>query len=414
MTVTSPILMNALKKIKKYNISEILLILSIVTLPLGGFAINSVAIIIFFLSTIINFINNKPKIKFDKLSVLFIGFYLLFVLSVFWTDNQENTKTGLVRFLSYLVLPLAFTFSSNINFNEKKIIELFSKSLLFVAAYCVFFGTINSFINSDINYLFYHNLSSNLSNLNAIYLSVFVSFGIFFYLNKKAKSNFEIFSLVFLSLFLILLSSKLIIFITALISIPYYQKNKIRKNNKLNYFLAVFVVLILFLAASSNLSNRLKVEYEKTKITEVLDTKNFGPVYLWTGTGLRIFQTKVFFEILQEQQKLFLGFGLNNAQESLNKKYESYNLYPGFLNYNYHNQYIQIFAELGIIGLLVFFLILFLILKISIYNKDYFLFSFIILILAVCLTETFLWRQRGMVFFLIISLLISKSKKLNI
>jgi O-antigen ligase len=108
-----------------------------------------------------------------------------------------------------------------------------------------------------------------------------------------------------------------------------------------------------------------------------------------------------------------LGSGLHNSQEDLNNKYKEYNLYPGFLNYNYHNQYIQIFAELGIVGLILFLMILFVILKEVINTKDYFLFSFIIITLAVCITETFLWRQRGMVFFIIISLLLSRSKKLS-
>lgn len=413
MAVIFPILMNVLKTTKGYNISEILLILSLVTLPLGGYAINSSAVILFFLSTIINYFNNKPTLKFEKLTVLFLIFFGFFLLSLFWTDNLENTKTGLVRFLSYLVLPLSFAFSSNINFDKNKIIELFSKSILFYATYCILLGVKNAIINIDISYLFYHNLSSNLRNLNAIYLSVFVSFGICFYLVKKEKSKFEVFSLIFLSLFLILLSSKLIISITAFIFIFYNLKNELYKKINLKYFLIIFGVSILFIFASSNLSSRLKVEYEKTKIDEVLKTKDFGSVYLWTGIGLRIFQTKAFFEILQEQKKIFFGFGLNNAQNSLNKKYEEYNLYPGFLNYNYHNQYIQIFAELGFVGLILFLMILFIILKEAINRKDYFLFSFIIITLAVCITETFLWRQRGMVFFIIISLLLSRSKKLS-
>ena len=108
-----------------------------------------------------------------------------------------------------------------------------------------------------------------------------------------------------------------------------------------------------------------------------------------------------------------MGSGLNNSQEDLNNKYKEYNLYSGFLNYNYHNQYIQIFAELGFVGLTLFLMILFIILKEAINNKNYFLFSFIIITSAVCITETFLWRQRGMVFFIIISLLLSRSKKLS-
>ena len=170
-------------------------------------------------------------------------------------------------------------------------------------------------------------------------------------------------------------------------------------------------ISIVFLFASSNISKRFKVEFEKTKINQVLNKKEFGPVYLWTGLGLRVFQTKAFVEVLQEQKKVFLGFGLNNSQNALNNKYKEYKLYPGFLNYNYHNQYIQVFAELGVIGLSLLLLISFLILKNAIKHKDYFLLSFIILILVVCITESFLWRQRGMIFFITITLLCTQKKK---
>jgi hypothetical protein len=189
------------------------------------------------------------------------------------------------------------------------------------------------------------------------------------------------------------------------------QKFKAFSIKKLVLF---FSVLLLLLIASTNVSDRIKIEFEKTKINEVLSKKDFGHVYLWTGVGLRVFQTKAFLEITEEQKKVFLGFGLNNSQESLNQKYIEYNLYPGFLNYNYHNQYLQIFAELGIIGLLILLLIFYSVIRKAIIYKDYFLLSLIILILVVCFTESFLWRQRGMIFSITLLLLLSKRQKKSI
>ena len=403
--------MNILKKNKHYNISEILLAIILITLPLGGYAINSSAVILFFLISLYIFIISKQKMEFNKISFLLIAFYSLCLLSLIWTDNVENTKTGLIRFLSFLVLPLAFFFNSTKNFNTKKIIDLFSKALVFFAAYCMLFGAVNSVTNADISFLFYHKLSGVLGDLNAIYLSVFVSLGVSFFLYKKEKSKMDIFCLTFLSFFLLLLSSKMIITITFITFIFYFfKKRKIKKIN-LKYVFIMLSISIVFLFASSNISKRFKVEFEKTKINQVLNKKEFGPVYLWTGLGLRVFQTKAFVEVLQEQKKVFLGFGLNNSQNALNNKYKEYKLYPGFLNYNYHNQYIQVFAELGVIGLSLLLLISFLILKNAIKHKDYFLLSFIILILVVCITESFLWRQRGMIFFITIILLCTQKKK---
>ncbi len=402
--------MNAFKKLNLPNILEIFLILILVSLPLGGYAINSIAVIIFFIASIVNYAKNKPELHFSKIFYSFIALYSLFFLSLIWTDNVPSTLDGLVRFLSYLVLPTAFLLNSNLTFNKEKVFGIFSKSLVFYAMYCVVFGGMKALIIKDFSYLFYHELSGNLSNLNAIYLSVFTSFGISYFLFKKHKSQFDKFGLAFLSVFLLLLSSKIIIITTFLGFLFYFLKKiKIKKiNGKFVFIIIGF--FIVFGVLSTNLRDRLKVEFEKTNIQEVLTKKEFGHVYLWTGTGLRIFQIKLFTEILLEQRKILLGLGLNNSQEYLNKKYEEYNLYPGFLNYNFHNQYIQVFAELGIVGFILFSMLFYRLLKMAFIEKDYFFMSFIFLILVVCFTETFFWRHRGMVFSILISLIFSQRK----
>lgn len=414
MEVISRTFMNVLQQIKYYNFSEIFLILVLATLPLGGHALNSNAVILFFLASLINYIVHKPTLQFNRISILLIGFYFVCLLSLFWTENLENTKIGLVRFLSYLALPIAFVLNSNKSFNKEKIIETFSKLLVLYGVYSVSIAAINYIQNGDISYFFYHKLSNNLGDLNAIYLSVFVSVGISFFLGKKEKLKVEIFYLIFLGLFLMLLSSKLIISITLIIALLYFFKRKKYIKVKWKDIFFISGIILLFLFASGNLSKRVKVEFEKTKINEVLVTKDFGHVYLWTGVGLRLFQTKAFIEILKEQRKIVFGFGLNNSQKSLNDKYKEYNLYPGFMNYNYHNQYLQVFAEAGVVGFSILLMILFSVLKDAIILKNYFLLSFIILILVGCMTESFLWRQRGMVFFIIISLLFSNRKKFSL
>ena len=374
--------MNVYQKIKQYSISEILLITILVTLFLRQ-NVNSIAIILFFLLAIYNFIRNDSKVCFNKLSLLLISFYVLCILSLLWSNNLDKTKVGLTRFLSFLVLPIAFSFNFAKQFKKEKIVNIFARLLILCALYCLSVGVINAINNSDISYLFYHKLSNSLSNLNAIYLSVFVSLGISFLLNKETKSKLDIFNLLILSLFLILLSSKIIISITLLTTIFLFFK---RRKFKIKSFPIIILISLGLFLAGTNFFNRIKLEFEKTKINEVLNKTKFGPVYLWTGFGLRVFQAKAFVEISQENKNIFLGSGLSNSQDNLNQKYKEYNFYHGFLNYNYHNQYIQIIAELGVIGLCLFLLILILILKEAIFYRDYFLLSFIILILVVCIT----------------------------
>lgn len=410
MAAIYPFLMNAYKK-SISNIDELLVTLILITLPLGGYAINSIVVILFFLLSVYRYFTSKPSIVFSKIPFFFIAFYVLCFLSLLWTDSIKNTFDGLIRFLSYLVLPLTFIINSENTFSIDKIFERFSKSMVLFALYCLIIGFIKVLKYDDINFLFYHELSGNLSQLNAIYLSVFISLAIGFFLFKSEKSKATLFYAIFLGVFLVLLSSKIIISMTFVFSIWYFLKNNILKKVKPIHFITVILMSFIFMISSINLVNRFKTEYEKTKINEVLETKDFGHVYLWTGVGLRVFQTKAFLEILTEKKRIFLGSGLHNSQEDLNNKYKEYNLYPGFLNYNFHNQYLQVLAELGLIGFSLLVLILYLVLYKSIIEKDYFALFFIILIGTVCTTESFLWRQRGMIFFITITLLINQKLK---
>jgi len=399
--------MNVLKKVNFTNILEFSLVLILVTLLLG-YAFNSISIGIFFLAAFFYALKNRFIIEFNQISIFFICFYCICLISLFWTSNSTITSKGLISLIPYLLLPLGFLFISKININKKKIFDLFSKAIALGALYSLLLGVIKSLVNHDISYLFYHNLSNNLSNLSAIYFSVFVSFGICYYLIKTPKSRLDYFTILFLALFLILLSSKTIIAITIINSLIllFWKKTKIKFI--LKNILILIALLVVFIFASKNIVNRVKVEFDKTKFNEVLSKKEFGHVYPWTGASLRVFQIKAFCEITSQQKNILLGSGLKNSQESLNNKYKEYNVYPGFLNYNYHNQYIQTIAELGIVGLLLLLLIFSSLIKRGIIKKDSFLLSFLILIIVICITESFLWRQRGMVFFITISLLYTR------
>lgn len=408
MVITYRIFMSVLQNIKLLSILDTLFILILITLPLGGYAINSISVALFFIFSVYQNIITKQGIRFTKLSLFFALFYALFLLSLMWSNNTFNTKIGLERFLSYLILPFAFALLHKKKLNKTLILNFYSYSLILYAIYCVIFGVIKTIKYNDQKFLFYHDLSANLSQLNAIYLSVFTSLAIFFLLFKKIKSKIDYFSFIFLILFLLLLSSKIIIAITLIIVVSKYLFGNSKKINFKKWFLYIPFLILIVALSSANLRDRINVEFQKTNLPEVLETKDFGHVYLWTGFGLRAFQVKVFFEIIEEKKVYWVGLGLNNSQNALIEKYKEYNLYPGFYYYNFHNQYLQVFSELGLIGLSLLLFIFFLILKKAIKSKDYFLLSFIILILVVCITESFLWRQRGMVFFIAISLLLTK------
>ncbi len=100
-----------------------------------------------------------------------------------------------------------------------------------------------------------------------------------------------------------------------------------------------------------------------------------------------------------------MGFGLNASYPKIEEKAKHYNLFlgkegmEGYQTKNFHNQYIQIFAELGVLGFILLLLMLTINVKIAYKSKDFVHFAFAILMISLFLTESFLWRQRGMVYF---------------
>jgi O-antigen ligase len=119
--------------------------------------------------------------------------------------------------------------------------------------------------------------------------------------------------------------------------------------------------------------------------------------------------------MMGEDGQWLTGYGANATDEKIRQKRIEHQLYQGYDVFNFHNQYIQFFAEIGIIGFIICIIMVFVNLKIAINRKDFVHFSFAILIISLFLTESFLARQRGVIYFtLMYCLFMSFSPKGNI
>jgi O-antigen ligase len=94
------------------------------------------------------------------------------------------------------------------------------------------------------------------------------------------------------------------------------------------------------------------------------------------------------------------GIGLGNLDKEMQQRL--IRLHQDELvekNYNPHNQFLQILAEIGLVGMLSFLFIMFLAIRHA-WQRDDKLFLFLIFSLLVnCLVESMLQRQSGIVFY---------------
>ena len=197
------------------------------------------------------------------------------------------------------------------------------------------------------------------------------------------------------------------------------------------------MLLIVAIAFTGKITDRFLIEYysnvRENSLNQEIGNANhkvynvsmrqawlqdkFKPNDYFAGTAFRVYQIRIFKEMLQEDSILLTGYGLNATDFKIVEKGVLHNLYSDYGKKNFHNEYIQIFAELGIFGMLLLLSMLFVNIKNAIKTKDFVLISFAVLTISLFLTESFLSRQRGIVFFTVLYCLFNSEwktiKKLN-
>ena len=116
------------------------------------------------------------------------------------------------------------------------------------------------------------------------------------------------------------------------------------------------------------------------------------------STTARLFVWPVAVELIQEN--FFLGVGTGDVKDQLVKKYEAKNL-EGPVKYrlNAHNQYLQSFVALGLLGFTSLAACLLMALFSSWKRSNLVYTAFLLIIIVNCLTESILEVQAGVVFY---------------
>ena len=409
----------------KNNPVFVFIILALLTIPLA-MILSSISLGFLVVATAIYF--KKSNFKFDNNLVLPIILYFLMLLSITWTVDFDRTSTALLKQIPLLIIPVCFMVFQSFTDNQKqKIIQYYSYGIVLFAVFYLIRAIIRFVLTHDTSVFFYHELVSK--EVNAIHVSVYVAIAFFYFFTKPLKKTLDFIVLMILLLLVFLLSSKNITVVFIGLMIVYHLfYSKLSKQLRLKNLIIVGVLLISF-AFIGKIKDRFKQEYETimtdSTVNDVI-SKNGATVYnvsikqSWTnekfqpndffpGTAFRVYQFRVFLELMHENNIFWQGFGLNASYNKIEEKGIFYNVYlgdgtknlEGYQKKNFHNQYVQNFAELGIFGFLILIIMLFVNLKNGINNKNFIHISFAVLMISLFLTESFLWRQRGVMFFTI-------------
>jgi len=417
-----------LVKENKNNSSFIPTLLVLVTIPLS-FAINNVALGILIAVSLFTF--KKKNFSLQTELIVPILLYFLMVFSCFWSVDIKSSLVALSKEIPLLLIPICFLIFKTFFIEQKqKLVAFFSYSMLLYALYYVVRALIRYFISKDTRVFFYHGEDNEDYGLvpkllNAIHVSVFVAVAFFHFFTKEIKTKADTFISILLFGFVMLLSSKnivLVIFLLVLIYLFFFSKtaHKMRLRN-----LLIFIAIAGLIFSFGRIKQRFEIEFQantnksistnviegipavvhNVSVKEAWTNKMFTPNDYFNGTAFRVYQFRIFTELIKENNIFFIGLGLDASYPKIEEKAKYYNLYlgkngeDGYQNKNFHNQYVQNFADLGVFGFLLIVLMLFINLKNAYKSKDFVHFAFSILMISLFLTESFLWRQRGVVFF---------------
>jgi O-antigen ligase len=404
---------------KQQTVLEYLMALILITLPLKNIFVSIATISLVVMSV---FLKKSQGFNFKRTFLIPILFFGIMIMSLLWTKNYNDTLLGIQKALSFLVIPIVFFLIPKLSKETlNNIFRIYGFGMVFYAIFYIVMASMGYAKTNNTNIFFNNNLVP--VDPGAIYMSVFASFALFYFIQIENKKNIEKVALSILTVFIFLLSSKSIITVDFIIIVWFYAfYAKIHNGTKALTISAVSLFLFFSIFFVKEVKDRFLVEYETAFVDNISQGKlnkqpeknhNVSIKEAWTnakfqqtdffpGTALRVYQARIFKEMLQEEPLFLKGFGLEASQYRIREKAKEHNLFYDYGEYNFHNQYIQSFAELGLFGVLLLVIMLFVNLNNGLLKKDFLHIAFGITMIILFLSESFFCRQRGIVFFITI------------
>lgn len=290
------------------------------------------------------FLNNKIKnIKIDKTTITIIIFFFYSTI-ISWINGYLNNQI-----LAFFILTVTLRILINNDFESlNKILKYYviaviisnilgligiENSLYSIPSYVITSSTSGRFLGGSLD-----------ANEWSKFLLIAITICLFSEIPKNLVSRYII--IIFLSIGLLLTYSKMGILIFFLIILLFFIKKLLIQQKKIiSFFLiiTIFLLLLMFVWPKTLHYQRLKNRFYEYSSTNLLDTITTGRYFVYRAS------INSFLNTSPETQ--FFGKGYNSSrymiQDTIN------------IHISTHNVYLQILLDFGILGILLFFLILF-------------------------------------------------------
>lgn len=358
-----------------------------------------------------------------KLFLLFVLLFFWQVAGVFLSESYGSGAERIIKRVSFLLFPLVLFYPGyKISDNMKIIMRTFALGIAIYVVYC--FG--NALSNSitvlngvkvfyphpplyEYENFFYGAYFSDL--VHPTYMSMFVIVSLLIALEDVLnnalsgwKRVFWLFCSFLYIIVLYLLSSRAGL-LSGIIIIPLYLFFRLSK--KLPRYIIYLSIIVLVFGSIVLLKTNSRIYYsfeeiKKENIKSALEN------------NVRFDIWKSAFGVIRHN--FLFGVGTGDASSELKKEFLNRGYKDGYYdNMNSHNQFIEILLENGLIGLLIFLMIIGFIAYISITEQNLILGLFLLMMIVFFMFETLLNRLAGITFFPLFTFLLLhyKSQSMN-
>jgi O-antigen ligase len=398
-------------------------------------AVSSISVALLIVSGIIkNRVEHKGFLNQNLMNplVFFCGllFLLQFVSLLYTNDMAQGWKN--IRLKSALVvIPLSLCCCDYINETTRpKLLKWYCLILFCACLYAMYYASRRYAATHNSSVLLYHPLVSIYSG-HAVQFSILVFISLlhlFEALTKKAivfTKYADLFLIAFFLVFLFLLSSKLVIAFFLAYFLYTMIKSFLFKSINVKFIVISIISLAVFSLFIFSTQNRISNRFKEIIQTDFhfIKRERFNPGDYFNGLQFRLLQWEFVPGILNEEKAWLMGVSPGDAQNYLNQKYISKNMYTGtvargdkgFIGYNTHDQFLESLLETGLIGSLLFLLICWSLAKMTWKRKMAELSFVTILLLIYSFSESVFETQYSLFIFLFFPLFfyLSKSKGTN-
>lgn len=338
-------------------------------------------------------VQNKPFL-------FIILFYLYHIVGLLWTTNFGYAGLDAQLKLPLLLLPLTFLPGNGITTSQKlQYFNVFVYSLVFAVLFCIIRASW-FYYSEGVNYFLYKDFSYFI---HPGYFSMFLCFGCALIFHKLVKMSDNFISpnqlsgnLMMMGLFvgaIVLLEAKAGIFVLLLLLSIFigFSLFKLKKFKfQLSALMLIFAGSVVYFSFYSNItSSRMAVMTSEVTAPPAAEVQS---------TGMRIQAWESVIELIKTNP--IFGTGTGDVKDELVKMYQTKGFDEIFvLRLNAHNQFLQSFAALGILGFILLVLTIASATLNAFKSKNGLALLFLIIVVLNMLTESILEVSAGSIFF---------------